>query len=200
MLSDFFTEHLAASPVVAILRGYSVTETVNLAIQCWESGIRLVEVPIQSEAALEALASVAAHANTTDRLIGAGTVCSPAQVASADEAGARFVVAPGLFPDAVRAADAAGLPTLPGVMTPTESYRALELSLPVQKLFPASAHGPSGLRTLHGPFPEAQFVAVGGVNADTAQSYLDAGAAGVGIASALNPQSLGRLCALSPHP
>lgn len=127
-------------------------------------------------------------------------MCSPAQVASADEAGARFVVAPGLFPDAVRAADAAGLPTLPGVMTPTESYRALELSLPVQKLFPASAHGPSGLRTLHGPFPEAQFVAVGGVNADTAQSYLDAGAAGVGIASALNPQSLGRLCALSPHP
>lgn len=197
MLSDFFTEQLAVSPVVAILRGYSPAETVKLAITCWEHGVRLVEVPIQSDDALTALAATAKYANTTDRLIGAGTVCTPAQVESAAQAGAGFVVAPGLFPATVETATRAGLPTLPGVMTPSEVHQALELSLPVQKLFPASTHGPSGLRALLGPFPDARFVAVGGVSAETAQGYLNAGAAGIGIGSALTAEALEHLGQLS---
>lgn len=197
MLSDFFTEQLTVSPVVAILRGYSPAETIELAIACWEHGIRLVEVPIQSDDALAALAATTKYANTTDRLIGAGTVRTPELVESAAQVGAGFVVAPGLFPAAIKAATRVGLPTLPGVMTPSEVHHALELSLTVQKLFPASTHGPSGLSQLLGPFPEARFVAVGGVSVETAQRYLDAGAAGIGIGSALTAEALEHLGLLS---
>lgn len=197
MLSDFFREHLAVSPMIAIIRGRSVEDTVRLALQCWEHGIRLVEVPTQSNEALEALAALAPHANQTERFVGAGTICTADDVTRAHAAGARYLVAPGLFPDAVRAADALGLPTLPGVLTPTEIAGALAMSLTVQKLFPANALGTSGVRTLRGPFPTVDFVAVGGVSPDDAQDYLDAGAIGVGVGSALDtPASLARFAAL----
>ena len=174
----------------------AVDETLELAVQCWESGIRLVEVPTQSAMALDALAAVAEQANTTERLIGAGTICTPEEVRRAHAAGAAYLVAPGLFPEAVQTADELSLPTLPGVMTPTEIALAGSMGLTVQKLFPANGLGASGIRTLRGPFPAVGFVAVGGITPDNAQEFLDAGALGVGVGSALDAPALAKFAAL----
>lgn len=191
MTSEFFSHHLQVSPVIAILRGLSVAKTVDAAQRCWDGGIRLVEIPTQSAAALEALTETARCANDTDRLLGAGTICSADDTQRAFDAGARFFVSPGLFPDSVERAQSLGLPYLPGVATPTEVRTALSLSLIVQKLFPVDVMGESAIHTLNGPFPTTKFVAVGGVNRANAQGYLDAGALGVGVGGALSdPETL----------
>lgn len=198
MSSEFFIHHLKASPVIAILRGLTVDETVELALRCWDHGIRLVEVPTQSESAYRALEAAAEHANTTERILGAGSICSSEDVTRAHESGAQFLVSPGLFPDSIRTAQALGLPYLPGVMTPTDVYGALTMSLTVQKLFPSDVIGSAGLRTLRGPFPSAQFVAVGGISPDNAQQYFDAGAVGIGVANALRaPDTLAQFASLT---
>lgn len=186
MTPDFFSHHLQVSPVIAILRGLSVVETVDAARRCWDGGIRLVEIPTQSAAALRALTATAQYADGTDRLLGAGTICSAEDTQRAFDGGAQFLVSPGLFADSVERAQSLELPYLPGVATPTEVQTALSMSLIVQKLFPADAMGQSAIHTLHGPFPTVQFVAVGGVNRNNAQGYLDAGALGVGVGGALS--------------
>jgi Entner-Doudoroff aldolase len=188
--SDFFLRHLLVSPVIAILRGLPAAETVEMAVRCWDSGIRLVEVPLQSQEAFLGLKEAAeAAAGGPDRQIGAGTICTPEDVDRAQEAGAQFLIAPGFFPPSIKRAQEIGLPILPGVATPTEIHGALSMSLNVQKLFPADMAGPGTLKTLAGPFPQVSFVAVGGVAPSNAQDFLDAGAVGVGVGSALGDPS-----------
>lgn len=187
--SDFFLRHLLVSPVIAILRGLPVDATVEMVVRCWDAGIRLVEVPLQSREAFLALKEAAVAAGGPERLIGAGTICTPDDVDRAQEAGAQFLIAPGFFPPSIRRAQEIGLPILPGVATPTEIHGALSMSLHVQKLFPADMAGPGALKTLAGPFPQVSFVAVGGVTPSNAQEFLDAGAVGVGVGSALSSPS-----------
>jgi Entner-Doudoroff aldolase len=187
--SDFFLRHLPVSPVIAILRGLPAAATVEMAVACWDAGIRLVEVPLQSQEAFLALKEASEAADDHDRLIGAGTICTPEDVDRAQEAGAQFLIAPGFFPPSIRRAQEIGLPILPGVATPTEIHGALSMSLNVQKLFPADMAGPGTLKTLAGPFPQVSFVAVGGVTAANAQDFIDAGAIGVGVGSALSSPS-----------
>lgn len=185
MNSDFFTHHLSVSPVIAILRGLSTAETIDMALRCWDSGIHLIEVPLQSEEAIEALKAVSLHANETDRAIGAGTICTVHDVQRARDAGASFLVSPGLFPESIEHASQHNLPYLPGVVTPTEIFQAQSMSLTVQKLFPSDAIGPSVITTLKGPFPGIRFVAVGGITPNNADDFMSAGALGVGVGSAL---------------
>ncbi|RDV12316.1 2-dehydro-3-deoxyphosphogluconate aldolase [Arthrobacter sp. RT-1] len=187
--SDFFLRHLLVSPVIAILRGLPAAATVEMAVRCWDAGIRLVEVPLQSQEAFLALKEAGGAADGTERLIGAGTICTPEDVDRAQEAGAQFLIAPGFFPPSIMRAQEMGLPYLPGVATPTEMHGALSMSLNVQKLFPADMAGPGALKTLAGPFPQISYVAVGGVTPSNAQDFLDAGAVGVGVGSALSDSS-----------
>lgn len=189
MTSNFFKDHLGASPVIAILRGLSPSATTDMAEKCWDNGIHLVEVPAQSDDALQALKAASKTANDSDRLIGAGTICAARDVVRAHDAGARFLVSPGFFPESIERADELQLPYLPGVATPTEMYGALSMSLTVQKLFPAHTLGPSSLKTLHGPFPQIAFVAVGGVTPTNANEFIEAGAIGIGVGNALSDQS-----------
>jgi Entner-Doudoroff aldolase len=111
-------------------------------------------------------------------------------VRAAADAGASFVVAPGLAGDAVEQAREVGLPYLPGVATPSEVQAALALGCRTLKLFPAHELGPGWIRALAGPFPDARFVAVGGVSAADAADFVAAGAIGVGVGAALDPAVL----------
>jgi Entner-Doudoroff aldolase len=191
---DFFRNHLHAAPVVAILRGMDPRRTVDTARACWDLGVRLVEVPLQGVESRRAFDAAAAHSDAQTRLLGAGTVRSPEDVSAAQEAGARFLVSPGVLPDTVSAATAAGLPILPGVFTPTEVEAARRLGCTVQKLFPAGLLGPAAVSALRGPYPEIGLVAVGGVTPQETETYLRAGATGVGLGSALaGPSALDHL-------
>jgi 2-dehydro-3-deoxyphosphogluconate aldolase/(4S)-4-hydroxy-2-oxoglutarate aldolase len=171
--------------VLGILRGLNPAAAVAAAEQLWRAGIPLVEVSLSERDALSSLEAVCRRGREIGRAAGAGTVVTPDQVAAAEDVGAAFAVAPGLDDDAVRAAQARGLPYLPGVATPSEVQRAVGLGCRTLKLFPASALGIDWLRSLAGPFPEVRFVAVGGVDARNASDWIGAGAIGVGLGSAL---------------
>lgn len=180
-----FTDLFAGQQVMAILRGMSERATVELANRAWDLGIGLVEVPIQSPDAVPALRAAVAAARRRGRVVGAGTVTTPARVAAAVEAGAAFTVAPGFDGEVLAASLAAGLPHLPGVATPGEIQQALRHGVTWLKAFPAAQLGVGWFAAMRGPFPEANLVATGGVSAHDAADYLTAGARAVAVGSAL---------------
>jgi len=192
---QFFAEHVGRCRVLAILRGYGAG-TVELCERAWAAGVGLVEVPVQSAADLDALLAAVRAGRERGRPVGAGTVTSEALVAEVAAAGAAFTVAPGLDADVLHASQAAGLPHLPGVATASEVHRALRLGAVWLKAFPAVALGPEWFAAMRQPFPQARFVATGGVTPANATAFLDAGAAAVSLGSAFadaDPAVLRRL-------
>ncbi|WP_136706576.1 bifunctional 4-hydroxy-2-oxoglutarate aldolase/2-dehydro-3-deoxy-phosphogluconate aldolase [Agromyces sp. H66] len=192
-----FDDLFAGRPLMAIFRGLGVARSLELARRAWDLGIDVVELPIQSDADVEALAAVVEAGRAEGRLVGAGTVVAARHVELAASAGAAFTVSPGFDADIVRASVAAGLPPLPGVATATEVQAAMTLGLTWLKAFPASLLGTAWFRVMSGPFPEARFVATGGMDAANAGGFLAAGVRTVAVGSALeDPSQLPALAAL----
>jgi len=180
---------LGASPVMAILRSQGVARSVRLATTAWDLGIDSVEVTLQSPSDVDALREVARLAAERGKTVCAGTIVSVDQIPVAQAAGASYLVSPGLDADIVRAAEAAGIPAVPGVATPSDVQRATALGLTWLKAFPATWLGADWFRHIRGPFPDVRFVATGGVDASNAQSFLDAGVRVVAVGSALEDES-----------
>jgi 2-dehydro-3-deoxyphosphogluconate aldolase / (4S)-4-hydroxy-2-oxoglutarate aldolase len=118
-------------------------------------------------------------------LLGAGTLRTPEQAREATEAGAEFLVCPGLDDALVDAMLATGATTMAGALTPTEVMRAEALGAHVVKVFPAALGGPAYVKALRGPFPDVPFMPTGGVSAANLQEWLDAGVIAVGAGSEL---------------
>lgn len=162
-----FHEVLAARRLLPLVAPTSVDEAQAAATTV---GGGLLEVALRRPGALEALRAVA---GTGGLLVGAGTVLTAAQVDAAVEAGARFIVTPGLSAAVVVRCRELGVPVLPGVSSATEVMAALDLGIDVVKLFPAALlGGPAMADALAGPFPDVRLVPSGGVGADVAHDYL----------------------------
>jgi 2-dehydro-3-deoxyphosphogluconate aldolase / (4S)-4-hydroxy-2-oxoglutarate aldolase len=199
MPEDFFEAHLSQVPAMAILRGHDPESTVKLAHRCWDAGLALVEVPTQGPAGLAALQATVAAARERGAIAGAGTIYRPEDAAQARDAGAAFLVAPGLDAETMRLSREWGLPYLPGVLSATEIQVALANGLRTVKLFPAGSLGPGWIRAMRGPFPEVGFVAVGGVSAANASAFIEAGAIGVGVGGELGKgDTIEKLAQLEP--
>ena len=171
--------------VMLILRALDPDTTVARAEEAWAAGVRLIEVTIGTPAGVPSLAAAVAAGRSRGYPIAAGTVRTPDAARAAAAAGAALSVAPGFDPDVLAASRAVGLPHVPGVATPTEVHRATALDCRWLKAFPAVSLGPAWFGAIHGPFPDARFVATGGITPETAGSFLDAGAAAVGVGSAV---------------
>ncbi len=174
-MSDETLERLRALKVVAVLRGASARDAVEVADALVEGGVHALEVTFTTPGAGEALRELRAR-HGDGALVGAGTVTAPEHVEEAHAAGAAFLVSPGLDPGLVERMRATGLLCLPGVLTPSEVLQAVRLGLRALKLFPGSLGGPAHLRALRAPFPEVAFVPTGGVSAGNAADWLAAGA------------------------
>lgn len=134
-------------------------------------GITAIEVTFRTDAAAEAIRRI--RSERPDILVGAGTVLNSEQVQSAANAGAQFLVAPGLNPDTVRASAEVGLPFIPGVLTPSEVERAISLGLERAKFFPAEAGGGVAmLKAMSSPYRSMKFMPTGGINAKNLLDYL----------------------------
>ena len=176
---------LEALPVVAILRGVRPDEAVAVADVLIGAGIAAIEVPLNSPAPLASIERLVA-AFGGRAAIGAGTVLTPRDVAAVAAAGGGYVVAPDIRTPVVRAALALGLDAVPGIATPTEALCAVRAGARHLKLFPASVIGPGFVGALAAVLPPGvAIVAVGGVTAENAQAWLDAGASAIGTGSAL---------------
>lgn len=175
--------------VMAILRGYPVERSVAMARTAWELGISVVEIPVQTPAALEVLSAVVSAGRERGMPVGAGTVISTEQVIAVHAAGAAFTVAPGFDPEVADASASRDMPHLPGVASASEIQRALAAGLDWVKAFPAAALGESWFRLMRGPFPDLKMAATGGMSATNAQRYLEAGADVIAVGSALSDDS-----------
>lgn len=195
--TEWFDAAFAGSPLMAILRGMGVERSAALASTAWDLGLDHVEVPLQTEEDERALREVVRLGAERGKVVGAGTILRVEQVAAAHAAGAAYLVAPGLDPAVVRAAQEAGIPILPGVATPSEVQLAVSLGLTWLKAFPASWLGSGWFRLVRGPFPEVRFVATGGMDAANAAEFLNAGVRVVAVGSALEDAAqLEKLAAL----
>ena len=148
-------------------------DAVPLAEALMAGGLTTIEVTFRTEGAAEAIRRI--RRDLPLMTVGAGTVLTPYQAAQAADAGAQFLVAPGLDELVLAAALARDVPYIPGVMTPTEVGRALNLKCKLLKFFPAEASGGVAmLKALAGPFAHtgAQFVPTGGITAATLPAYL----------------------------
>ncbi|MFY1691405.1 bifunctional 4-hydroxy-2-oxoglutarate aldolase/2-dehydro-3-deoxy-phosphogluconate aldolase [Plantactinospora sp. WMMB782] len=176
-------EVLRRHRLLAVVRGDDPDAALASVLALAEAGIALVEVSLTSRDEAGVLVRARA-ALGPDAPLGAGTVLTEADVVQAEQAGASFVVTPGLVP-AVAEAVRLGLPVLVGALTPTEVVAASLAGAAAVKLFPASLGGPAYLRALREPFPDVPFVPFGGVDVESAPEYLAAGALAVGASEAL---------------
>ena len=99
--------------------------------------------------------------------------------------GAEFVVSPSLNPDTVKLCNRYRIPVIPGIMTPKEGIEALELGVDILKVFPGSAFGPSIIKALKGPLPQAEFMPTGGVSVENASEWIKNGAIAIGTGNNL---------------
>ena len=180
-------EHLAdgTPPAIAILRGVRPGEVVDIGAALVEAGIRMIEVPLNSP---EPFASIAAlqEAFGDRALVGAGTVLDGASVDRLAATGAGLLVAPNTDPAVIARGIGHGLEVLPGFLTPSEAFAAIDAGARRLKLFPAVAHGPAYLKALRDVIPaDVGIWAVGGVDAGNIREWLEAGAEGVALGGAL---------------
>jgi 2-dehydro-3-deoxyphosphogalactonate aldolase len=178
-------EAMARLPLVAILRGVRPAEVISIGAVLIEAGFAMIEVPLNSPDPIASIAKL--HAAFADRaLIGAGTVTTTEHAAEVASTGAKLLVMPHADVAVIRAAKAAGMICVPGILTPTEGFAALAAGADALKLFPAELAGPPVLRALRSVFPAGTaFLPVGGIKPDTMGSFVAAGAAGFGLGSAL---------------
>jgi 2-dehydro-3-deoxyphosphogluconate aldolase/(4S)-4-hydroxy-2-oxoglutarate aldolase len=177
---------LRAARVVAVLRAPSAEGALAAADAVVEGGLSAVEITYSTPDTAAVIAELRRR-HGPEVLVGAGTVRRADEVAPVIEAGAQFIVSPGLDESVLAAGRDAATLAVPGVLTPTEVMRAVALGCETVKLFPASVGGPALLRALREPFPDVAFIPTGGVTAGNVAEWLNAGAAAVGAGGSLCP-------------
>ncbi|QNJ99766.1 2-dehydro-3-deoxy-6-phosphogalactonate aldolase [Dyella telluris] len=172
-------------PLVAILRGLTPDESVDIGHVLADAGFRMLEVPLNSPQPFDSIRRMV-DALGSDYLIGAGTVLDPADVKRVADAGGRLIVMPHADVTVIRAAKDAGLTCVPGVATPTEAFAALAAGAAALKLFPAEQSSPAVLKAWRAVLPkDLAVLPVGGIAPDNMGPWLAAGANGFGIGSSL---------------
>ncbi|MCH9693580.1 MAG: bifunctional 4-hydroxy-2-oxoglutarate aldolase/2-dehydro-3-deoxy-phosphogluconate aldolase [Gammaproteobacteria bacterium] len=162
---------MAKAPVVPLVQADDPEVAVATTRALAKGGLTVIEVVLRTEAALECLSAIC---EMDDNLIvGAGTVLSGAQATEVLSRGAKFIVSPGLDETMVGVAQDAGVPVLPGTMTPSEVMKARNLGLDTVKFFPASiAGGIPALKALGSVFGDMKFMPTGGVSAQNLPEFL----------------------------
>ncbi|MGH2318708.1 bifunctional 2-keto-4-hydroxyglutarate aldolase/2-keto-3-deoxy-6-phosphogluconate aldolase [Planococcus sp. SE5232] len=182
MLKHAILSRLSETKVVAVIRGNSAEEAVELSKAAVQGGIRAIELTYTTphvQRIFEALAG-------EDVLLGAGSVLDPETARHAILAGAKFIVSPHFNEEIAPVCNRYGIPYLPGCMTIREMVKALESGSDILKLFPANNFEPSFIKSVNGPLPHVRIMPTGGINLNNIQDWLAAGAVAVGIGSDLN--------------
>lgn len=158
-------------PVIPVLAFDSAEQGEQVSRALHTGGVKVLEITLRTPAGLAAIERASQLAD--DIVVGVGTITKPEHCAQAKKAGAKFGVSPGLTKDLHLAAQDAGLPLLPGVMTPSDLIQAIELGYDIVKFFPAQqAGGVPMLQAFYGPFPNLRFCPTGGITAETAPNFL----------------------------
>ena len=167
--------------IIAILRGITPPETVEVCQALIAAGITMIEVPLNSPDALTSIA-LASNALGEEAAIGAGTVLNRKQVWAVSDAGGTFIVSPDTNKQVIEETVRLQLLSYPGVFTPTDAFRAIKAGATGLKFFPAEVLGPKGIKAIKAVLPpELPIYAVGGANPDNFNDYFDVGCTGFGL-------------------
>jgi len=161
----------SASKVIPVVVIDDLAKTHSMMQALMDGGIPSAEITLRTSCALDAIRY--ASKSFPDMFIGAGTVINAEQAKAAIDAGACFIVSPGLSEDVARVCAQAQVPYIPGCVTPTEIMRALDLGITTVKFFPANVYGGlSATKALAAPFTQVRFMPTGGVSYDNINEFL----------------------------
>ena len=176
---------LKRSPIVAILRGVKPDEVEAIAEALADSGIFVVEVPLNSPQPFDSIGRLAKRFGDA-MLVGAGTVMNVDAAQRVADVGGKLIVTPHADVKVTAKAKASGVFAVPGFFTPTEAFALLDAGADALKLFPAEAVAPAVLSAMRAVFPpDTAVLAVGGINTATIAPWRAAGAAGFGVGSSI---------------
>jgi 2-dehydro-3-deoxyphosphogluconate aldolase/(4S)-4-hydroxy-2-oxoglutarate aldolase len=177
---------IAREWIVAVVRAETNDKARRIADALLAGGVSIIEITFTCPDP-PAIIKTLAGQTRGDVLVGAGTVCTAEDVKMAHDAGAQFIVSPGLSPEVVAEAKSRNLAVMPGAATPTEVMAAARLGADIIKIFPGSLFGPSYVKALRGPFPRLRFMPTGGVALDNLKQWKDTGVVAVGVGTELVP-------------
>jgi 2-dehydro-3-deoxyphosphogluconate aldolase / (4S)-4-hydroxy-2-oxoglutarate aldolase len=171
--------------IIPVVRAATATEANNAVEAIFAGGIPAVEITMTVPNAVSVIREVAQQ-HKGKVLVGAGTVTSGEQAEQCIKAGAEFLVSPGLVASVLSLARASEILAIPGALTPTELMHAHEQGATLVKIFPCgNLGGPKYIKSLRAPFPQAQLIPTGGVNAANAAEFIAAGAFALGVGADL---------------
>lgn len=171
--------------IIPVVRASSVEEANRAVEAVCAGGIPVVEITMTVPNAISVIRELVQRRGS-DVLIGAGTVTNAEQAESCLRAGAQFLVSPGLATSVLSVARVHNRLAIPGALTPTELMNAQEQGARLVKIFPCgNVGGPKYLKSLKAPFPQAQLIPTGGVNAANAAEFIAAGAYALGVGADL---------------
>ena len=184
MSARFPLQRVLDCGIVAVVRSNDSSQLVEVCKALVDGGVDVAEITFTVPNALEVLAAV--RKALGDRLLlGAGTVLDTETARAAILAGAEYLVSPTLNLEVIKLAKRYGKMIMPGVYTPTEALTAWEAGADILKVFPAEIVGPAFFKAMKGPLPQLRLMPTGGVDLNTAASFLEAGAVCLGIGSQL---------------
>ncbi|WP_435132104.1 bifunctional 4-hydroxy-2-oxoglutarate aldolase/2-dehydro-3-deoxy-phosphogluconate aldolase [Actinacidiphila sp. bgisy144] len=178
------TRAALAQRVFATIRSESYDQAAATADTLLSAGLTTLEISLTTPFALEAVTTLVREVGD-DAVIGAGTVLDEVSARMAIDAGARFLLSPNLEESVLRTGHRYGIPVFPGVATPTEAVRAMELGADALTLYPATAFTPAWVGDVRAIIPQAALLPIGGITVSQAPDWVAAGAVAVGMGSAL---------------
>ncbi|HGW4593400.1 TPA: bifunctional 4-hydroxy-2-oxoglutarate aldolase/2-dehydro-3-deoxy-phosphogluconate aldolase [Proteus mirabilis] len=162
---------LKSGPVVPVIVINHIEEAVPVAKALVAGGVKVLEVTLRTDCAIEAIRRIAKE--VPEAIVGAGTVINPQQLAQVTEAGAQFAISPGLTDALLKAAVAGPIPLIPGISTVSELMLGMSYGLNEFKFFPAEANGGvKALKAIAGPFSQVRFCPTGGISPENYRNYL----------------------------
>jgi 2-dehydro-3-deoxyphosphogluconate aldolase / (4S)-4-hydroxy-2-oxoglutarate aldolase len=170
--------------IVAVVRAESGELLANVVKALAEGGVTAAEITFTVPDAVEVIRRVRKEVGDSV-VLGAGTVLDPETARSALLAGAEYIVSPAVNVEVIRMCRRYDTPVMPGAFTPTEVITAWEAGADVVKIFPAEVGGPGYLKALRGPLPQVRMMPTGGVDLNTAEAFLKAGACCLGVGGSL---------------
>lgn len=181
---DQVFQQMLDSGVVAVIRAQSKEQLKDIAAALIEGGVPSIEVTMSTPKAIAGIEALA-DALGDKAIVGVGTVLDAPTARDAIAAGAQFVVSPVTDPEVIATTRRYGKISVPGAFTPTEILRAWTLGADVVKVFPSTSLGPTFFKDVLAPLPQVRLTPTGGVDLKNAGDWIKAGAACIGVGSAL---------------
>ena len=178
-------ERIINTGIVAVVRAESIAEAVRISSACIEGGVPAIEVTYTVPGATEVIKALKETFPADKLIVGAGTVLDAATARMAILAGAEYIVSPGFDKETAKLCNLYQIPYMPGCMTITEMMKAMQYGADIVKLFPGSAFGPSFVKAVKAPLPQANIMPTGGVSLDNVEEWFKNGVVAVGAGGKL---------------